>query len=102
MDCPRCGTRDVTTPECPACGVMVAKARSVRPRPERTLPPTSAPSPAWRSLLLPAPALTRRPAAPARTAPAGADDAAGDPARRTAPDVRGPGASERSGGGRRP
>jgi tetratricopeptide (TPR) repeat protein len=54
MDCPRCGTRDVTTPECPACGVMIAKARSARPRPERTLPPTAAPAPAWRSLLLPA------------------------------------------------
>ena len=54
MDCPRCGARDLTTPECPACGVMVAKARSVRPRPERTLPPTPAPPPAWRSLLLPA------------------------------------------------
>lgn len=50
MDCPRCGATAVTTPECPACGVLLAKARPSRPRPER------APShpPAWRSLLLPA------------------------------------------------
>src|SRR6185295_16792715 len=53
MDCPRCGARDVTTPECPACGVMVAKARAARPRPERT-PPASHGGAAWRTLLLPA------------------------------------------------
>src|SRR5262245_56635244 len=54
MDCPRCGARDVTTPECPACGVMVAKARATRPRPERMPPPGPAPAAAWRSLVLPA------------------------------------------------
>jgi len=54
MDCPRCGAHDVTTPECPACGVMIAKARSARPRPERTPPASPAPPPAWRSLVLPA------------------------------------------------
>ncbi len=50
MDCPRCGRRDVTTPDCPACGVLVAKARSPRPRPG---PPAAHPA-AWRSLVLPA------------------------------------------------
>jgi hypothetical protein len=54
MDCPRCGARDVTTPECPACGVLVAKARSARPRPEREPPPGPPPTAAWRSLVLPA------------------------------------------------
>src|SRR5262249_37184843 len=50
MDCPRCGRPDVTSPECPACGVLVAKARSPRPRPE----PEPVHPAAWRSLLLPA------------------------------------------------
>jgi tetratricopeptide (TPR) repeat protein len=52
MDCPRCGATDVTSPECPACGVLVAKARSARPRPERAAVDTTGPA-AWRSLLLP-------------------------------------------------
>ncbi len=34
MDCPRCGEPDVSDPECPRCGVIVAKARLPRPRPE--------------------------------------------------------------------
>ncbi len=51
MDCPRCGAPAITTPECPACGVLVAKARPARPRPERD---TAHPPPAaWRSLVLP-------------------------------------------------
>lgn len=33
MDCPRCGAPEVTTPACPRCGVIVAKAR---PRAERS------------------------------------------------------------------
>jgi tetratricopeptide (TPR) repeat protein len=52
MDCPRCGASAVTTPECPACGVLVAKARSARPRPERLAADGPHPA-AWRSLLLP-------------------------------------------------
>ena len=35
MDCPRCGTPAVTTPACPRCGVIVAKARSMESREER-------------------------------------------------------------------
>jgi tetratricopeptide (TPR) repeat protein len=50
MDCPRCGRTDVTSPECPACGVLVAKARSPRARPE----PAPVHPAAWRSLILPA------------------------------------------------
>src|SRR5574341_902169 len=51
MDCPRCGATAVTTPECPACGVLVAKARRARPRPD---PSAGRPHPAaWRSLVLP-------------------------------------------------
>jgi len=52
MDCPRCGALAVTTPECPACGVMLAKARAPRPRPDRS-PPEGRHSAAWRSLVLP-------------------------------------------------
>ena len=51
MDCPRCGAPALTTPECPACGVLVAKARPARPRPDREAQPP--PSAAWRSLVLP-------------------------------------------------
>jgi tetratricopeptide (TPR) repeat protein len=53
MDCPRCGAPALTTPECPACGVLLAKARPARPRRDRdaSLPPPPA---AWRSLVLPA------------------------------------------------
>jgi tetratricopeptide (TPR) repeat protein len=43
MDCPRCGEPDVSDPECPRCGVIVAKARSPRPRPE---PAATEPEPA--------------------------------------------------------
>lgn len=32
MDCPRCGEPDVGGPECPSCGVILAKARAPRPR----------------------------------------------------------------------
>jgi hypothetical protein len=52
MDCPRCGASAVTTPECPACGVLVAKARPARPRPARVEPRSDRPA-AWRSLVLP-------------------------------------------------
>jgi len=52
MDCPRCGATDVTTPECPACGVLVAKARPARPRLDPTGPGRPHPA-AWRSLVLP-------------------------------------------------
>jgi tetratricopeptide (TPR) repeat protein len=52
MDCPRCGATAITTPACPACGVLVAKARPARPRPARLEPEPSHPA-AWRSLLLP-------------------------------------------------
>ncbi len=51
MDCPRCGALAVTTPECPACGVLVAKARPARPRSDFS-PSQSHPA-AWRSLVLP-------------------------------------------------
>jgi len=52
MDCPRCGATAITTPECPACGVLVAKARPARPRPDRST--AGGPHPAaWRSLVLP-------------------------------------------------
>ncbi len=51
MDCPRCGASAVT-PECPACGVLVAKARPARPRPERATAEDRHPA-AWRSLVLP-------------------------------------------------
>lgn len=40
MDCLRCGARDVSGPECPGCGVVLAKARSPRPR---RPPPSRAP-----------------------------------------------------------
>ena len=51
MDCPRCGATAITTPECPGCGVLVAKARPARPRPD---PSAGRPHPAaWRSLVLP-------------------------------------------------
>jgi hypothetical protein len=50
MDCPRCGATAVTSPECPSCGVLVAKARPSHARPVKAPPP---PAPAWRSLLLP-------------------------------------------------
>jgi len=53
IDCPRCGATAVTTPECPACGVLVAKARPARPRPTAAEPGSRQP-PAWRSLLWPA------------------------------------------------
>ena len=33
MDCPRCGAREVSGPECPACGVILARARPPRPAP---------------------------------------------------------------------
>jgi len=52
MDCPRCGATAVTTPECPACGVLVARARAPRRRPERPDAGSSSPA-AWRSLVLP-------------------------------------------------
>jgi tetratricopeptide (TPR) repeat protein len=55
MDCPRCGATAVETPECPGCGVVLAKARPARPRPEQA---SSSSDPnhaaAWRSLALPA------------------------------------------------
>jgi len=51
MDCPRCGAEGVTTPDCPACGVLLAKARPARPRTAR---PEPEPPAAWRSLVLPA------------------------------------------------
>jgi tetratricopeptide (TPR) repeat protein len=35
MDCPRCGAAEVTTPACPRCGVIVAKARPRAARDER-------------------------------------------------------------------
>ncbi len=53
MDCPRCGAKAVTTPECPACGVLVARARAKHSRPERSVPGSSGTA-AWRSLALPA------------------------------------------------
>lgn len=34
MECPRCGAPEVTTPACPRCGVIVAKARPIAPRAE--------------------------------------------------------------------
>ena len=37
MDCPRCGSPGVTTPACPRCGVIVAKARPRAAPPERAL-----------------------------------------------------------------
>jgi tetratricopeptide (TPR) repeat protein len=52
MDCPRCGAFGVTTPTCPRCGVIVAKARAMGARDARIDPrqaqPTakSAPPPA--------------------------------------------------------
>jgi tetratricopeptide (TPR) repeat protein len=52
MDCPRCGARDVETPECPSCGVMLAKARPPRLRPERSQ--AAHHPPAWRALVVPA------------------------------------------------
>ncbi len=52
MDCPRCGATAVLTPECPACGVLVSKARVSRSRPQRTAP-EPAPPPPWRSLVAP-------------------------------------------------
>ena len=36
MECPRCGEADVAGPECPACGVILAKARP-RPAPSRMI-----------------------------------------------------------------
>jgi tetratricopeptide (TPR) repeat protein len=52
MDCPRCSASAVTTPECPACGVLVAKARPARTRREPLA--SESPHPAdWRSLVLP-------------------------------------------------
>ncbi len=53
MDCPRCGAKEVATPECPACGVLVAKARSARPRPPQRASAVADGPPAWRGLLLP-------------------------------------------------
>lgn len=53
MDCPRCGATAVTTAECPACGVLVARARPARPRPIASQPEGGQP-PAWRSLVWPA------------------------------------------------
>jgi tetratricopeptide (TPR) repeat protein len=49
MDCPRCGARDVSEPECPACGVILARARpprrpaprSARAAPRRALSPST-------------------------------------------------------------
>jgi len=35
MDCPRCGAPGVTTPACPRCGVIVAKARPMVAREDR-------------------------------------------------------------------
>lgn len=52
MDCPRCGAPAVATPECPACGVLVSKARAARPR-SQPAAAEPAPSAAWRSLVLP-------------------------------------------------
>jgi len=51
MDCPRCGQAAVTTPECPRCGVLLAKARPSRARPQA--PPPAQRRSAWRALLLP-------------------------------------------------
>ena len=42
MECPRCGARDVTTPACPRCGVIVAKALA---RPARPAPAVVPPAP---------------------------------------------------------
>lgn len=54
MNCPRCGATAVSTPECPRCGVILAKARGER-GPLRPSPvPVPAPPPAaWRALVLP-------------------------------------------------
>lgn len=52
MDCPRCGEADVQAPECPRCGVIVAKARAPRPTVTQPGPPEG--TSAWRALVLPA------------------------------------------------
>ncbi len=52
MVCPRCGATTETGPECPRCGVVLAKARAPRPTPApaATAPPVSAaPEPPSRS-----------------------------------------------------
>ena len=50
MLCPRCGATTTSAPECPRCGVILAKAAGPRrPRPRPLAPAGSA----WRSLLLP-------------------------------------------------
>jgi len=45
MDCPRCGTTGISGPECPACGVILARARPPRPpfRPPSPRPDGEAP-----------------------------------------------------------
>jgi tetratricopeptide (TPR) repeat protein len=92
-DCPRCALPDVTTPECPRCGVVLAKARVPSPRPLPAAADTEDRRPAWRVLWLPglglmvvlaAAVLTLRrpepPASPAARAPESAPASAHLPA----------------------
>jgi hypothetical protein len=50
MDCPRCGARAISGPECPTCGVILARARPPRPalRPVRATP--RRPRSPWRGI----------------------------------------------------
>jgi hypothetical protein len=52
MLCPRCGATTTSAPDCPRCGVILAKAAGPRRPPPRARPSVSG-GPAWRSLVLP-------------------------------------------------
>jgi hypothetical protein len=47
MDCPRCGAREITGPECPACGVILARARPPRPSPRPARPASRSSRSPW-------------------------------------------------------
>ena len=44
LACPRCGEPEVSGPECPRCGVILAKARTTRPRPQTPAPDPNTPT----------------------------------------------------------